>query len=136
VIAEHAAAVLALLQAVAGPPALNVHDGGVPEGINVDASPYALVYFDSSDPELTFEAGPWRFEMTATVHAVGGNAAAARMVADRVRTALLGVVPTVTNRVCFPITRELGGIPPQRDETTGRLVMDEVDQYVIRSLPG
>lgn len=129
---EHAQAVLDLLTGAG----LNVHDGAVPSSVNVDSGPYVLPYFDSTDPELSFEAGPFRFEMTMTLHSVGGSAQASRMVADIARTALVGVVPVVTGRACFPITRELGGVPPQRDESTGSLVMDQVDLYVIRSLPG
>lgn len=131
---SHAAAVLALLDAVNDVPPLNVHDGKVPAGTDPKVAPYVLVYFDSNDPESDKEARPYRFEMTATCHCVGGSARAARMVADRVRTALLAVTPTVAGRSCFPITRE-GGAPPDRDESTGSLVMDQVDLYVIRSLP-
>lgn len=127
----HAQAILALL-AGAG---LNVHDGVVPTGTDVDAEPYVLPYFDSADPESTKEASPYRFEMTVTLHCVGGSAQAARMVADVARTALVAVTPTVAGRVCFPITREAGS-PPRRDESTGALVMDQVDEYTVRSLPG
>lgn len=128
---EHAQAVLALLTAAG----LNVHDGFVPAGVDVAASPYVLPYFDSVDPESTKEAAPWRFEMTVILHSVGGNAQAARMVADLARAALLAVTPTVAGRTCFPITREAGS-PPRRDESTNRLVMDQVDEYTVRSLPG
>lgn len=132
---EHARAVIDLLDADNGPPALNVHDGKVPSGVDPKASPYVLVYFDSNDPEWTKEASPWRFELTATCHSVGATAQAARMVADRVRTALLAVAPTVAGRTCFPIVRE-SGMPPQRDETTGSTVFDQVDIYRLTSLPG
>lgn len=133
-IEEHAQALLALLDADNTAPALVVYDGKVPSGIDPKATPYVLVYFDSNDPELDKEARPWLFEMVATCHSVGGNAQAARMVADRVRTALVGVRPTVAGRTCGPITRE-PGMPPQRDETTGSTVMDQVDLYRLRSLP-
>jgi hypothetical protein len=135
VIDEHAQAVIALLDADNAPPALNVHDGKVPAGVDPRAAPYVLVYFDSNDPESTKEAAPYRFEMTATCHSVGGSAQGARMVADRVRTALLAVTPTVAGRVCFPIVRE-SGQPPRRDETTGSAVFDQVDIYTLTSLPG
>lgn len=128
----HAQAVLDLL-AGAG---LTVHDGVVPAGVDVDAEPYVLPYFDSADPEWTKEAAAWQFEMTVTLHCVGGSAQASRMVADIARDALVAVVPTVAGRTCFPISREIPGRPPQRDESTGRLVMDSVDEYTVRSLPG
>jgi hypothetical protein len=132
---EHASVVLALLDADNTPPALNVHDGKVPDGTDPRASPYVLVYFDSNDPDSDFNAAPYTFTLTATCHCVGGNAQAARMVADRVRTALVGVTPTVAGRSCFPISRE-PGTPPLRDESTGSLVMDQVDVYTLSTIPG
>jgi hypothetical protein len=134
VIDEHAAAVLALLNAAITTPR-KVFDGKVADNTNPATNPYVLVYFDSADPEFDFEANAWRFEMTATCHCVGGSAQAARQMADLARTALVAVRPTVAGRSCFPITRE-PGTPPQRDESTGVLVMDAIDQYTIRSLPG
>jgi len=134
VIDEHAAAVLALLNAAITSPR-KVFDGKVDANIDPGTNPYVLVYFDSSDPEFDFEANAWRFEMTATLHAVGGSAQAARQVADMARSALVAVRPTVAGRSCFPITRETG-MPPQRDESTGVLVMDQIDVYTIRSIPG
>jgi hypothetical protein len=131
---EHAAAVLALLNAAITAPR-KVFDGKVDANIDPRVNPYLLAYFDSHDPEFDFEANAWRFEMTATCHCVGGNAQAARQMADLARTALVAVRPTVTGRSCFPITRD-SGMPPQRDESTGVLVMDAIDQYTIRSLPG
>lgn len=131
---EHAAAVLALLNAVVAPPR-KVFDGRVDDGTDPRTNPYVLAYFDSSDPEFDFEANAWRFEMTATCHCVGGNAQAARQMADLARTALVAVRPTVAGRSCWPIIRE-SGMPPQRDESTGVLTMDQIDQYVLRSIPG
>lgn len=133
---EHAAALLALLDADNNTPALVVYDGKAPSPLpDVRTNPYVLVYFDSNDPEFDFDAHPWLFQMTATCHCVGGSAQAARMVADRVRTALVGVTPTVAGRSCYPIGRE-SGVPPQRDESTGSTVMDQVDSYVLKSIPG
>jgi hypothetical protein len=135
-IAEHAQAVLSLLAGPAKPLAIRVDDGKAPDPLpDVRANPYVLVYFDSNDPEADFTAGPWEFELTATCHSVAGSGAAARQVADWVRTALLGVVPSVAGRACWPIVRE-PGTPPQRDESTGLLVMDQIDVYVLRSVPG
>jgi hypothetical protein len=135
VIDEHAQALIGLLDADNTAPALVWFDGKVPTGTDPKVTPYVVVYFDSNDPEADFTAAPYLFEMTATCHSVGGSAQAARMVADRVRTALLGVRPTVASRACWPIVRE-SGTPPQRDESTGALVMDQVDVYVLRSVPG
>lgn len=132
---EHAAAFLALLQADAGPPQLNVHDGKVPAGVNVDADPYVLVYFAAVHPDTTKEGAGYGFQLRATCHSVGGNAQAARMVADRVAAAVFNQTPAVSGRACFPVEHE-DGQPPIRDETTGSLVMDLIDTYVLYSIPG
>lgn len=133
---EHAVAVLAALNGVSKPAAIRIDDGRTPNPLpDVHASPYALVYFDSNDPESTKEAQPYQFTLTATVHSVAANAAAVRQVADWVRSALLMQTLTVAGRSCYPITRE-AGVPPRRDESTGSLVMDQVDTYVLRSIPG
>ena len=134
-IREHADAILALLRAAPGTAPLVVLDGYVPTGTT---SPYVLVYFADNDPEdaesRSAEDGPGRYVVWAYCHSVGGNADAARKVGDRVRTALLGAVPAVAGRSCFPIRREDGG-PPDRDESTGVLVMDKVDVYRLASEP-
>lgn len=131
---EHAAAVLALLNTAVTAPR-RLFDGKVDNTIDPRANPYVVVYFDSNDPEFDLRAQPWLFELTVTTHSVGGNAQAARQVADIVRTALTGVVPAVAGRACYPIVREAGA-PPQRDESTGTLVMDQIDTYILRSVPG
>ncbi len=133
-IEAHAQAFLALLAADVGPPPLVVYDGKVPDGAT---PPYVLVYFADHDPtdvsstRITGEAR--RFRQWGYCHCVGGNQTAARIVAQRVRAAVLGVVPTVAGRQCFPIRREEGQ-PTQRDESTG-LVMDKVDVYRLESIP-
>lgn len=132
---EHAAAMLALLDADNTPPALVVLDGKVPTGQTL---PYVLVYFDDTDPELPdsrpLTGASQRHVQHAIAHCVGANAQAARMVADRVRAAWLDIVPTVAGRTCMPIRRE-DGQPPQRDEQTGQTVFDKIDVYRLESLP-
>lgn len=129
---EHADAVLTLLRNAGS---LTVHDGAVPTG---GTPPYVLLYFGDSDPEAAdsrpLEGTSERFVLRVYAHCVGGNAAAARAVGDRVRSALLDVAPTVAGRACFPMRRE-DGSPPQRDESTGTLVMDRVDVYRLESVP-
>lgn len=132
---EHAAAVLALLNAAPGPPTLYVFDGKVPTGTDPAAKPYVLVYFDAAQPDLSFVGRSWTFQLGITCHSVGATARAARMVADRVRTALLDVAPVVATRKCWPIRWD-SGTPPQRDEQTGASVFDQVDVYLLRSVPG
>lgn len=131
----HAQAFLDLLNAVNDAPPLVVHDGAVPQ---LSPTPYVVVYFQDADPldspstHLTHEAR--RHVADAYCHSVGDNGQAARMVADRVRGALLGVTPEIAGRACFPI-RRTDGQPATRDETTGRLVMDKVDVYRLSSIP-
>lgn len=131
---EHAAAVLAILNAAVTSPR-KVFDGFVPTGTDPRVTPYVVIYFDSSDPEFDFRGQPQTFELTATCHSVGGNAQATRQVADMVRSALLGVRPTISGRDCYPIRRDPGA-PPQRDESTGTLTMDGLDVFILRSEPG
>ena len=134
-IQAHADAVLAKLRAAVGSPALVVYDGQVPE----DPAPaYVVVYLHAETPELpdsrSVQGASERFVVSVYCHCVGGAAVAARAVAQRVRGALLDVVLIVPGRRCFPV-RHADSQPPQRDETTGRLVMDQVDVYRLESVP-
>jgi hypothetical protein len=134
-IAAHASAILALLDADNTPPALVVLDGAVPQ---TQLPPYVLVYFDHTDPDQA-ESRPLtgasqRHVTRAICHCVGGNQAASRAVAQRVRTALLDVIPSVSGRTCAPIRAE-DSQPTRRDETTGSLVMDTVLTYRLESVP-
>ena len=131
----HAQAFLNLLAAAPGSPALVVYDGAVPSPAPVP--PYVVAYFTITtpdEPSVGIEDVPNWVDATAYLHCVGGNAAAARAVSGRVRPVLLGVKPTVAGRDCARI-RHIDSQPPQRDETTGRLVFDLVDVYQFRSLP-
>ncbi|MEV4767800.1 tail completion protein gp17 [Micromonospora humida] len=129
----HADAVLAILSAAPGN--LRVLDGAVPKDV---LPPYVLLYFADADPEVAdnrpLEGGSQRFVLRVYAHSVGGSSAAARALGERVRTALLDLVPVVTGRECFPIRRE-DGQPPQREESTGTLVMDRIDVYRLESVP-
>jgi hypothetical protein len=134
-IQDHADAFLALLRADAE---LTVHDGAVPDDGD---PPYALVYFYVETPDglvapdkvpLTFNSDV--LECWGYVHCVGANAVRARAVSGRVRSALLNKTLVIAGRECFPI-RWRQGQPPQRDETTGPLVMDQVDVYSFTSIP-
>ena len=137
----HAQAVLNLLDADNVPLALVVYDGVVPPGVDPKTSPYVLVYFATVTPGAT--DAPDKVGLTgnsdvvqvdAYCHSVGGSGAAARIVATRVRAALLNVRPTITGRVCFPI-RHVDNQPPRRDEDTGSLVVDAVDVYRLTTVP-
>ncbi len=132
---DDAAAMLALLEADNIPPALVVHDGKVPTGV---VPPYVLVYFSSHMPEQAESQGldhrSRRRITRAMCHSVGGNAAAARAVAERVQQALLDIVPTISGRSAFPIRHELGE-DPRKDEGTGGQVQDKLDVYRLETLP-
>lgn len=131
----HASAVLALLDADNAVPPLLVFDGFVPTGTEPATTPYVVVYFDSGRPDLTFTGITHRFQLRITCHSVAGGAKSARLVAERVAAALLNVTPQVLGRKCWPIRWEQGA-PPERHERTGTLVMDQVDVYVLTSVPG
>jgi hypothetical protein len=135
----HAAAVLGLLDADNVSPALVVYDSFVPTGA---ALPYVVVYFSFESPPAETDSqssdlvgSSSRVDCWAYCHCVGANGLAARAVAARTRVALLDVTPTVTGRTCFPI-RHIENQPAVRDETTGALVMDQVDVYRLSSVPG
>lgn len=134
----HAAAVLTLLDAENGPPPLVFFDGFVPAST---LPPYVVVYFDFDhlEPSLDLQtsgltATSDRTDCHITCHAVGANSTAARAVAGRVRAALLDVSPAVTGRQSWPI-RHVDNQPVQRDESTGVLVMDQVDVYRLSTVP-
>lgn len=127
---------IALLQADLGPPPLVVYDGVVPATASANGG-YVLVYTtisrpsDDPDNALVGRTGVWVVRWIC--HCVGGTASGARAVAQRVRTALLDVRPTVAGLSCGLIRMEGDSQPPQRDETTGVLVMDAVETYRLRA---
>lgn len=135
----HANAVLALLDADNGPPVLVFFDGFVPANT---PPPYTVVYFAFEAPESSLDTqsssllmGSNRLDCFIYAHSVGSNGIAARAVAARVRAALLDVTPAIAGRAVFPI-RHVENQPAQRDETTGLLVVDQVDVYRLSSVPG
>lgn len=136
----HADAILALLAAAApASPPLVVYDGAAPAD---PAEAYVLVYFATSTPSGTSLTSVHDRAVTrAYCHCVGrtqvpGNAAtAARAVAGRVSNALLNVVPTITDRVCFPIRDDGSDAPPQRQESTGWTVLDRIMVFRLESVP-
>ncbi|MGI5144794.1 hypothetical protein ACQEVC_45505 [Plantactinospora sp. CA-294935] len=134
----HAVAILDLLRAVDGlvvyPPADGEGDGQI---VPTSASPpYVVAYI-----QVTYALGPTidllssRAVARVTCHSVGQTDIAARVVANRVRSALLDVVPVIAGRKPYPI-RSDDGQPPRPDESTGRLVVDQIDIYRLESLPG
>lgn len=121
---------LALLTA---DPSLTVFDGVVTAGA---APPYVVVYGTvarpSDDPANSADGRTRVWVPRWICHCVGGNATAARAVAQRVRTAMLDVRPTVAGfavGAVGPIRLEAPPNPPSKDEMTGVVVMDQVETY-------
>lgn len=126
---------LSLLAADLGPPPLVVFDGLVPPNTSVDAG-YIQVYTylarPSEDPDNAMDGRTRVWVCRWVLHCVGGTALAARAVAQRARTALLDVRPTVAGLSCGLIRMD-DSLPPVRDESTGSLVMDATDTYSLRA---
>lgn len=149
IIQAHADAVLLLLDAAPPLPPfepLPIYDGEVPDylsdGTGGPADLYCLVYISVTTPSGTsFANDSDRAIVQITTHSVSGNAktsgsaASARIVAQRVRGALLDMKPTISGRACFPIRHEPGG-PMQRDEKAGPKVYDQIDLWRLETVPG
>lgn len=134
----HAQAFLTLLDADNTAPALVVCDGEVEQGV---LPPYVLVYTSVHVPDAVTDPDKSNlaFDSLATrgraiCHSVGTTAASARVVATRVRNALLDVRPAVSGRTCNPI-RWVDGQDTNRDEQIGTGVFDVVDVYEFGSSP-
>lgn len=110
---------------------LVVFDGAVPNP--TPSPPYTVVYTTVEWPAAAAGDALDGLAGSPTVrwicHCVGSNAAAARAVAQRVRTQLLNQRPVIAGLNVGLIRQEPGPAPPQRDETTGALVMDTVVVY-------
>jgi hypothetical protein len=120
---------------------LTVFDGAVPTDPATGKKmppPYVLVYSTvgrpAAHPDTSLRNESSRFIPRWYCHCVGANANASRAVAQRVRTALLDVRPAVDGLSCNPI-RQAEDNPPDRDETTGVLVMDAVQVYESYACP-
>jgi hypothetical protein len=138
VLLAHTRAVLARLDADNVSPALVVLNGKVPTG---QVLPYVLVYFRIRTPsgrevpdQVSLESTSDVLDVSAYCHSVGENQDAALSVADRVRSALLGVELVIANRACYPIWHA-DSSPADRDERTGQDFYDLVDVYQFRSIP-
>ncbi len=114
---------------------LTVYDGKVPTGA---VPPYCLVYTTverpSEDEDNAFDNRSRVWVVRWYCHCVGSgdDASAARAVAQRVRTQLLDVRPTLSGFALSMIRQEVNN-PPDRDESTGKLMMDAVSVYRLRA---
>lgn len=124
----------AVLTLLTNDTSLTVFDGVIPSP--TPPRPYVLVYTyidrlsDDPDNSLTGKSGVWvpRF----ICHCVGETAAAARAVAQRVRTQLLDVRVAVAG-FSTGLLRLEQALPVARDESTGIPVMDAVVIYRLRA---
>lgn len=133
-LAEHADALFALLLTSA--PDLTVYDGHVPTS---PTYPYAVLYLGWDSERTSLCPAADKFNGRARITSVGANAAAARIVARRIATAIKDVTPTIAGRTCWPIEHDFG-LPPVEDrdvhlEGTGYVVY-AVDEYRTSSVPG
>ena len=128
-IAEHAAAVLQLLGADDN---LTVYDGKVPDGAT---PPYVVVWISTDgDASVALADDQSRPNIRLTVPTFATTGTGARIVSDRVHAALAGKRPAIAGRAVWKVRHDYG-IPPQPDESTGRLVVDVVDVYTFSSVP-
>lgn len=135
----HAQAFLAPLAAALGAVStpIPVYDGAVPNP--TPDPPYVLVYTSIGRPYGTGGLGNTLVMASATIlaHAkckcVGLSAAASRAVGMQVRAALLDQRPSIAGRNCGPIHQDNDPGPPDRDESTGRVVMVQDLDYVFTS---
>jgi hypothetical protein len=124
--------------AAAPPPGLEALPATVPK---TQKLPYLVVHFRLWTPSGELEPDKVGKENVSDVintsaycHSVGGSVDAALGVAGLVRTQLLGWIPTVAGRVCFPVKQE-DSTPADPDQTTGATYVDQIDVYGFTSLP-
>jgi hypothetical protein len=132
----HAQAGLGLLVANPALGGTRVFDSVVPNAtpdINVG---WVLVYTHVAWPRdgvgTGLDAAQDTVTTTYTCHCVGATPVAARVVAMQVRSTLLGVRPTIANRLCGLIKQAVAN-PPIRDESLGFAVFDEVMEFDFTS---
>lgn len=124
------ALVQAGLDLLGADPQLTVYDGNASGA----TPPYVLVYAyvdrPMDRPDNPLDGRSATFLARWYCHCVGATASAARAVAQRVRTALLDVRPTVVGLQCGLIRQEDAN-PPTRDDSTGSPVFDAVLVYQV-----
>lgn len=129
----HATAILGLLTSAG----ITCHDGAVPAN---PTYPYAVLYVNSGarlPSAITLASTHQVYDVQIT--SVGATAASARIYAEKVLSALLDVVPTVSGRTCFP-TRHEAAQPVREDRdvtitTTATHPFYAVDVFRVASIP-
>lgn len=132
--ATHAKALLDLLRAVTTPSALVVFDGAEPDP--APAPPYVVAYVNvETTGQSTVTGQSDRVVARIYCHSIGARTGeAARVVSDRVRGALLNKAVAVAGRTSGLIRHE-SSVPPQRDDSTGTPVFEQVDTYRVETWP-
>lgn len=121
---------------------LTVYDGVVPAGVlkaGLTVPPFVLVYTDLRRPaESTSGANGLdgrsvHRSVTWYCHCVGGDAVAARAVAQRVGVALVDASPTVAGIPAESVGQisEVDSAPAGRDESLGVLVMSALRVFEL-----
>lgn len=114
-------------------PAWPAYDGVVPNGA---VRPYWVVYtsvsYPSESPDNAIDGRSAVREVRWIVHSVGDTASSARAGAQRARTQLLDVSPTIPGLSCGRIRLEESQ-PPVRDDISGVPVMSAVQSYRLRA---
>lgn len=112
-------------------------DGNVPLA-RERAQEYVLVYVSIERPtggaSNRINGGSDTWITRYYCHCVGPNYYSAGAIAGRVRTALLDVTPVMAGRTPTPIKQDADQ-PPQRDDSTGTAVYDQVVVYRLRTSP-
>jgi hypothetical protein len=129
----HAQVAFGLL-AANGNLAAHVFDGVVAD---LTEPPYVLIYSRVAWPRDGIGTALTGTQVTITTtwtcHCVGLTAAAARAVQMQVRSSLLNFRPVIAGRNCSPI-KQVDASDPDRDDTTGRVVMDAVSVFDFLSI--
>lgn len=121
--ASHREAVLAALNANSN---LTVVDGPAPKGT---APPYVVTYvYIPTETRNKVNSGTNETTVSIVTHSTAANTQSVAIVARQVRSSLLDQVMAVTGYVCTRITHESGS-PPDWDDSTGVVVMAQIDQW-------
>lgn len=138
---DHAAPILARLNAAPGTPAATAYDGGVPPGVTPPDQYWAVRFAfrkltateSPATTSLTFDSVTYQVDVT--VHSVGPDSRSIRGVASRAEAQLLNWTPTVAGRSCTPL-RQIESSTLPVNEAMGVPVEQAVDVYRFKSSPG
>lgn len=124
---SHVEAVKALIGST-----VRLFEGDVPDGT---ALPYAVLYADNGlASRIRLTPISDRRDLEFQITSVGLDAAGARFVADRVRTAVLDKRPAVAGRRSWPVT-QVAAEPLRVDRDATPFRMYVVDVYAFSTVP-